>query len=121
MLLKILISTGNGNYASPDLTKYYPSNPIYAKAEGLTYPPAYDPLYFIASGEKNNLVDFNGNDCQTVALALDAVITSLRSARASYQTLTLSQQNLRLPALDFVTLLREVCRSNPLCTLYFYP
>jgi hypothetical protein len=120
MILKIQINTGNGNFATADLSCYCQSHPNYTKDRDLTYPSSFDPLFLIASGG-NNLVDYNGVDCQTLANRLDRIVDSLRTDRASYQSLTLSQQNLRLPALDFAVLLREVARSHPLCTVYFYP
>jgi hypothetical protein len=120
MLLKIQINTGNGCFASADLSCYYQSHPNYTKDRDLTYPLSFDPLFLIASGG-NNLVDFNGVDCQTLASRLDRMVDSLRADRTSYQGLTLSQQNLRLPALDFTVLLREICRSHVLCNVYFYP
>jgi hypothetical protein len=120
MLLKIQINTGNGCFASADLSSYCQTHPNYTKDRDLTYPESYNPLLLIASGG-SNLVDFNGIDCQRLAGTLDNIVNSLRVDRTNYQTLTLSQQNLRLPVLDFVTLFREVCRAHPSCNVYFYP
>jgi hypothetical protein len=120
MILKIQITTGNSLTATADLSSYCQSHPNYTRDRDLTYPVSFDPLLIIASGG-TNLVDYNGNDCQTLATKLDGIVDSLRVDRASYQTLTLSQQNLRLPTLDFIVLLREICRSHPLCNVYFYP
>lgn len=120
MLLKIQINTGNGNFATADISSYCQSHPNYTSNRDLTYPESFNPLFLIASGG-NNLADYNGIDCGGFAGRLDRIVDSLRVDRASYQGLTLNQQNLRLPALDFVTLLREICRSHPSCNVYFYP
>lgn len=116
--IRFLIDTGAGNQATPIISSHCQlSNKL--DTNNISYPSSYDALFQISLGQ--NLVDFNRSDCQSFANSLDRGIDSLRVDRNSYQSLTLSQQNLRLPALDFLTLLRDICRAHPLCTVLFYP
>lgn len=118
-LIRFSIDTGAGNQATPIIPSHCQPLTHKLDASNITYPTSYDPLFLICLGQ--NLTDFNRIDCQSFANSLDRGIDSLKVDRNSYQSLTLPQQNLRLPALEFLTLLRDICRAHPLCTALFYP
>jgi hypothetical protein len=79
----------------------------------------YEPLYLLAIG--NSLVDYNGTDAATFGQRLESGIERLRTDRNLLVGLTIQQQNLRLAAMDFLVVLREISREHPLCTVLFYP
>jgi hypothetical protein len=118
-IIRFSIDTGAGNQATPIIPAYCQPQIHKLDAGNISYPSNYDPLFLICLGQ--NLADFNRSDCQSFANSLDRGIDSLRNDRGSYQSLPLNQQSLRLPALEFLVLLRDICRAHPLCTVFFYP
>jgi hypothetical protein len=113
------ISTGNSNYATPNLAKFCPNTPNCISADRIIYPSVYEPLYLLVIG--NNLVDFNGIDAASFGQRLDSGIERLRTDRGTLAGLTIQQQNLRLAAMEFLIVLREISREHPSCTVLFYP
>jgi hypothetical protein len=119
MIIRFSISTGAGNTATPNLTKFCTGNLInHLSAENLQYPVQYDALYSLTLGQ--SLAGLNGLDCPKFADKVTPTIDSLRQDYPTYTNLAIGQSSLRVPAYEFLVLLRDICREHPACFVYFY-